>query len=820
MEIHEDLMSWAHPWRGGPVPADLAPRTVPAKHTVLKDFEAALAAPDSEPAYVAAVRADEPSPMRAAALQALAEAAAAKKLPVASFVDAWVAEHGHAFAAAAVMERLEMQAHAPARGSKPTRIRRVAEPFRHRTDRFLAGRLRELLTAADDTAYAETVAAVAPYRGRGPQHMIAAAYLLPAETDWVGESLSGWIGDEGLRLWQWASVLTEPDLALAREALGRPVLDRGALSTLFVALGHRTVPLIGDALEESRRWGWEREEAYAVLGRVRTDEAFTLLLGQFDAGNARPAVAAAARLDPGRAARLLPMVARGDEHPADVGRDLLRAHLNAHPDLDVPDEVRELAGVVPRMPETGPVPALELPAKPAAAPWLHIAELPQIRLRDSGTAWSREVAAGLVALLAASEKAPHPELVRLRELSDRASLALFGRELFEAWRRADEPSEQGWVLKAQAWIGDGETVRRLVPPIDGSWPRLNFHRAAAGLWVLAEMDTEDALRALHRLSLRGSSKGVRGRAEGMVEQVARRLGLDGEQLADRLVPRFEERVFDYGPRRFVLGFDESLSPFVTDEAGRVRKSLPAPNAKDDADLAAVARKRLTALKKELRAVASDQLHRLERAMVLQRSWTAAEFTERLAGHPLMVHLVRRLVWTTGTAEFRVAEDGTLAGVTDALFVLPPDASVAIAHPVLIPATLDAWGEIFADYAILQPFRQLGRPVAALTAEERAGTELPRFTGTTTTTGALLGLTRTGWERCRPEDGGWEPRLLRRLPDRHVLEMELDPGIPVGRTEGAQTQVVRSVGLRGPRPLGEVLDAVTASEVLTGLAGLS
>ncbi|MCQ0018518.1 DUF4132 domain-containing protein [Actinomadura madurae] len=57
---------------------------------------------------------------------------------------------------------------------------------------------------------------------------------------------------------------------------------------------------------------------------------------------------------------------------------------------------------------------------------------------------------------------------------------------------------------------------------------------------------------------------------------------------------------DYGGRRFVVGFDEQLKPFVTDEDGKPRKSLPKPGVRDDETLAPAAYKRFADLKKEAR----------------------------------------------------------------------------------------------------------------------------------------------------------------------------------------------------------------------------
>ncbi|WP_026405397.1 DUF4132 domain-containing protein, partial [Actinomadura rifamycini] len=289
-----------------------------------------------------------------------------------------------------------------------------------------------------------------------------------------------------------------------------------------------------------------------------------------------------------------------------------------------------------------------------------------------------------------------------------------------------------------------------------------------------------------------------------------------------------------GARRFTVGFDEQLKPTVTDDGGTVRKSLPKPGVKDDPDLAPAAHKRFAALKKDVRTVAADQIARLERAMVDRRRWSAAEFRDLLAGHPLVGHLVRRLVWLAEDdgrpiTAFRVAEDGTFADAADDAFVLPDTARVGIAHPVHLGDGVKAWSELFADYEILQPFPQLARPVHALTGDERETGRLARFEDLTVPSGAVLGLVDRGWERAAPQDAGVEPWISRRLAPDRVLVVDLEPGIPVGSPDLLGDQRLAGVRLarhpgappRGtdPSPRGD-LDPVLASEVLADLASLT
>ena len=103
-------------------------------------------------------------------------------------------------------------------------------------------------------------------------------------------------------------------------------------------------------------------------------------------------------------------------------------------------------------------------------------------------------------------------------------------------------------------------------------------------------------------------------------------------------------------------------------------------------------------------------------MVGGRRWSAEDFETLLVGHPLQRHLVRLLVLATYrdgavSATFRLTEEGDYADSDDEPFALADHALVGIVHPMhLDSAQQAAWGEILADYEIVPPFPQLGRPV--------------------------------------------------------------------------------------------------------------
>ncbi|OEV11789.1 MolR family transcriptional regulator, partial [Streptomyces nanshensis] len=303
---------------------------------------------------------------------------------------------------------------------------------------------------------------------------------------------------------------------------------------------------------------------------------------------------------------------------------------------------------------------LALPPKmPEPAAWADPRLLPRVLLRDRTSPLPDESVGHLLTMLAISRPgAVYTGVEVVKEACDPESLADFVWSVFEQWRMAGMPPKESWALHALGWLGDDDTVRRLTPVLR-NWPGEGAHkRAVEGLDVLAALGSDVALMHLHGVAQRVKFKALRARAEEKLRQLAADRGLSGEELADRLVPDFGldadgSTVVDYGPRHFTVGFDEQLRPYVLDQHGKRRKSLPQPGAHDDAELAAAERKRFMALKKDVRTVASDQVRRLEAAMVAGRSWTAGEFRDLFASHPLLWHLVRRLVWLSvpaGTPE--------------------------------------------------------------------------------------------------------------------------------------------------------------------------
>jgi hypothetical protein len=175
-----------------------------------------------------------------------------------------------------------------------------------------------------------------------------------------------------------------------------------------------------------------------------------------------------------------------------------------------------------------------------------------------------------------------------------------------------------------------------------AWPGESAHaRAVVGLDVLAAIGSDVALMHLHGIAQKLKFKGLQEKAREKIDAVAEARGLTAYELADRLVPDLgldEDTgtlTLDYGPRQFVVGFDEQLKPFVRDAAGKRMGDPPKPGKADDAEKAGPALDQYKALKKDAKAVAQSQILRLEMIMCAARRFDADSFRNFFVAHPLM-----------------------------------------------------------------------------------------------------------------------------------------------------------------------------------------
>ncbi|HAY5551267.1 DUF4132 domain-containing protein [Escherichia ruysiae] len=444
------------------------------------------------------------------------------------------------------------------------------------------------------------------------------------------------------------------------------------------------------------------------------------------------------------------------------------------------------------------------------------------------------------------EDALYPGLLQVKDVCTADSLAEFAWDLFIAWQTAGAPSKESWAFSALGVLGNDDTARRLTPIIR-AWPGESQHkRATVGLDILAAIGSDIALMQLNGIAQKLKFKALQERAKEKIADIAESRELTVAELEDRLAPDLGlddngSLLLDFGPRQFTVSFDETLKPFVRDVSGSRLKDLPKPNKSDDESQANDAVNLYKLLKKDARTVAAQQVARLESAMCLRRRWSEENFRLFLVEHPLVRHLTRRLIWGVYSTDnqllacFRVAEDNSYSTADDDLFTLPEGAiSIGIPHVLEIsPTDAAAFGQLFADYELLPPFRQLDRNSYPLTEAERNASELTRWTGRKCPSGRVMGLANKGWLRGEPQDAGWIGWMIKPL-GRWSLIMEIDEGFAVGMSpaELSAEQLLSKLWLWdgkaerygwGSNSTQEaqfsVLDDITASELINDIEAL-
>lgn len=474
-------------------------------------------------------------------------------------------------------------------------------------------------------------------------------------------------------------------------------------------------------------------------------------------------------------------------------------------------------------------PLLTLPAKlPKLPAFLDASALPR-PLLINGKALPLSALGHLLTMLSFTPlDPPYAGLLQVREACQPDSLEEFAWELYLLWNASGYPAKEKWMFQSLACFGGDEVARRL-GPLMRQWPQQSlFARAEQGLDLLGLIGTDVALMHVYQLSQKVKSKALQEKARLKLDEIASRRGLTAEELADRLVSDLDLEedgscTLDLGQRRLKVRFDQHLKPQLVDGEGKLLKDFP----KVSGQLAEASAARWKTLQKDAKVLGKTQVLRLELAMSQRRRWTQSAWQLFLLGHPLLVHLVRRLLWGVYVEDrlldgFRVAEDSSLADLQDATFQLPAEASLGILHPLELEAqTLQAWSQLFADYQILQPFPQLGRPVYRLSELEKASAQLERQRGRKVHPGQLLNLEERGWVRGETLDGGCCMSLRRPLASNLMAELEFHDGIFLGALQQSGEQTLETLRLeRQGQPCcwGE-LHPIDVSEILADLEGL-
>ncbi|MDP1588521.1 MAG: DUF4132 domain-containing protein [Prosthecobacter sp.] len=338
--------------------------------------------------------------------------------------------------------------------------------------------------------------------------------------------------------------------------------------------------------------------------------------------------------------------------------------------------------------------------------------------------------------------------------------------------RGSANDSKGLLAIAAACVGAGaaQPVARYLK----KWYGTRVHQARALLQMLAWVDHPSATQTLLAVGTRFRTKSLQEEATKLAQAIAERKGWSLAELADRTIPSVgldDEGVLalDFGPRQFAARLDAQMNLVLFDPEGKSIKALPDPRKDDDAEKAAVAKKQLTATRKELKQVLDQQRINFYEAMCVQRTWRFEDWEPFLCLHPIVRHFCQRLVWNAQLGEqvlhFRPLADGTFTDVEDNPLTLEPADVISLAHQSTVPTEMaKAWLQHLSDYEIAPLFDQFGRSAPEMTPETKKQRELKDFEGWMSDTFKIRGrATKLGYTRGSTGDGGWFNEYIKRFP---------------------------------------------------------
>ena len=360
----------------------------------------------------------------------------------------------------------------------------------------------------------------------------------------------------------------------------------------------------------------------------------------------------------------------------------------------------------------------------------------------------------------------HPQWYENNPLLGKTEAEIFSFYLPGLLRQPRGSANDSKGVLAVAAACAGERAAAPVARYIKEWYGTRAHQGKALITMLAWIEHPSATQVMLAIGNRFRTKSIQEEALRQAQILAERKGWSLAELADRTIPTagFDENgelELSYGSRAFVAKLLPDFKIELFNPEGKKVAALSEPRQDDDADRAKESKKALSAAKKEIKAIVEMQTDRLYEALCTGRDWSFADWGAYLNQHPVVRHLVQRVIWLhhadgSALASFRPLEDGTLTNFDDEPVSLAPEARVRVAHDSLLaPDDVKRWEQHLTDYEIKPIFQQLGKGTWELPADKQDAREVADFKGHMLQSFALRGRAgKLGYQRGQAEDGGW------------------------------------------------------------------
>ncbi len=322
-------------------------------------------------------------------------------------------------------------------------------------------------------------------------------------------------------------------------------------------------------------------------------------------------------------------------------------------------------------------------------------------------------------------------------------------------------------------------------------------QAKAIIDILVKNRSPAAIQVVVNTANRTKQQSVQDYAKQAAEEIADKNGWTLEELAERTIPTAGldengEAELECGNGRiFKLKLNQSGALILLNDEGKEVKSLPNAKGdnKDDIDLITEAKKFIIDAKKELKQVFTFQTARLFEAMCFERLWSTADWQTYIFNHPIMRHIVTKLIWIGVNQErkqqiiFRPLDDGSFTGVNDAEITLTDFTAIKLAHANLVgEQEAAAWRKHLSDYEIKPAFKQLRVDLPIIPDELEELNEIDDRKGYMIDSIQLQKAAYSyGYERGTIEEYGYFYSYRRRYPSVNLVAQIYFTGSPLPET---------------------------------------
>ena len=304
------------------------------------------------------------------------------------------------------------------------------------------------------------------------------------------------------------------------------------------------------------------------------------------------------------------------------------------------------------------------------------------------------------------------------------------QQLMEHLITACDPLEQPRILLPYCRFGSGKQMNDLAA-LGKKWTNWEKYLARGrrnNIVVRGAMLLNDSREAMFLVE-----------KWGLLDEYARIRNTTADVLRDTVLTEFDldadgSKRYDLGNAVIAASIMQNLSVSLFNETDKKEvKSLPKKGA--DPEKYATASEDFADLKKNIKNAVKSRVEKLKEDFVSARELTATDWKASYLNNYVLKRFASLLVWQwkheESTMRFMLTMDGTFIGCNGQAVEISDTGSIALAHPVEIPAEeLDCWKSLLTEKQLAQPFVQIFEPICdgdlSAAAARYRGIELPMF----------------------------------------------------------------------------------------------